>query len=548
MGIYLNPGNENFRIALNGKIYVDKTEMICSLNSLVDTPQRYVCVSRPRRFGKTMAIDMLCAYYSHDSGSRQLFEPLKLAKCPDWDCFLGQFDVIKLTMVKFLSGSKSVADMISYLKDEVMDELKAAFPDVNYGSRPNLTNALERIYAFTRRKFVVIIDEWDAIFREYKNDSEAQKKYLDFLRDCFKDQPAIALAYMTGILPIKKYGKHSALNMFDEYSMITPMQFAEYTGFTGEEVQGLCREFGMDFMRIREWYDGYRVDGASPADESFRESTAADKKRPPARKYHLYSPLSVVNAMITGHIQNYWNKTETYEALAEYIRMDFNGLKETIAQLMDGGQVHVDLGSYQNDMSTFTCRDDILALLVHLGYLGYDQEAGQVFIPNREILDEYRVSTKGREWASTMRALQNSQKLLEATWAGDEKLVAEYIEAAHDNAGNRTYNSEAALSYAIRLAYYKAQDEYTFIPELDTGKGYADLVYLPKHPGIPALLVELKYNGDAQTAIDQILAKDYPARLEHYKGNLILVGISYDHSARPDAPDFKHHSCRLFKA
>ena len=548
MGIYLNPDNENFKISLNGKIYVDKTEMIPFVNSLVNTPQRYLCVSRPRRFGKTMAVDMLCAYYSCGADSRSLFEHLKLSQSSDWDSLLGKFNVIRITMLKFLSGTKSVEEMIDYLNEEIIAELKAAFPKVPLGTRQNLPDVLERIFAKTKQKFVVFIDEWDAIFREYKNDQHAQKDYLDFLRDWFKDQPSIALAYMTGILPVKKYGKHSALNMFDEYSMTEPMQLARFTGFTEEEVKMLCAEFGMDFDKIREWYDGYRVDDASPADDDFRASTAPDKTRPPAKKYHLYSPLSVVKAMMTGHIQNYWNKTETYEALAEYIRMDFDGLKETVAKLMSAKQVHVDLGSYQNDMTTFTGRDDILALLIHLGYLGYDMETGNVFIPNNEILDEYRVSTKGPEWSSTMRALRNSQELLEATWAGNETRVAELLEEAHDKVGNRTYNSEAALSYAVQLAYYKAQDEYTVVPEVDSGKGYADLLYLPKNTNRPALLIELKYNQDATSAIDQILKRNYPDRLQHYKGNLILVGISYVNTATPETPNFKHHHCRLLRA
>ena len=195
-----------------------------------------------------------------------------------------------------------------------------------------------------------------------------------------------------------------------------------------------------------------------------------------------------------------------------------------------------------------TCRDDVLALLIHLGYLGYDQSKGEVFIPNKEIHDVFETSTQAPEWSSTMRALRNSQRLLEAVWAGDEETVAELLEEAHDRSGNRTYNSEAALSYAVQLAFYKAQDEYTLLPEVDTGRGYADLIYIPKRPVHPAILVELKYRHDADTAIEQIQRQKYPSRLEHYKGNLILVSVSYDRSADPAAPNFKHHGCRMIKA
>ena len=536
MGIYLNPGTERFNMTLNGRIYVDKTDMISYLNSVVNTPQRFLCVSRPRRFGKTTAIDMLSAYYGYGADSRALFEGRKLTQCPEWDRYLGRFDVIYIVMTRLVEDNRTIHDAIALLKRRVLKELADAYPEVKY-EEDDFIYSLELFYAASKRQFLFVIDEWDAIFREFSNDYQAQKDYLDFLRNLFKDQAFVALAYMTGILPVKKYGQHSALNMFDEYSMLSPMQLASYTGFTPQEVQALCKEFGMDYDSIREWYDGYKVNGEAPVNEEGRMST----------EYHLYAPLSVVKAMITGQIQDYWNKTETYEALAKYIRMDYDGLKEIVARLMAGERIPVDLRTYQNDMTSFSGRDDVLALLIHLGYLGYEQNTRCVFIPNREILDEYHASTKGREWSSTMRALQNSQELLEATWAGNEKRVAELLEAAHDKAGNRTYNSEDALSYAVQLAYYKAQDEYTVIPELDTGKGYADLVYIPKHPGRPALLIELKYQSDAVSAIDQILKRNYPSRLEHYQDNLILVGINYDKDADPKAPNFKHHSCRLFK-
>ena len=540
MGIYLNPGRSQFEIAINSQIYVDKTEVIDYLNTIVNTEQRFLCVSRPRRFGKTMTMDMLCAYYGIGADSRELFATRKLGQCPGWDKYLGQFDVLRITMTEFVSASASIPELFATLKEEILCELQENYPEVNFGTRRSLAYVMGRAYLHNQRKFVVLIDEWDVVFRQFKHDYAAQRQYLDYLRDWFKDQPCIAMAYMTGILPVKKYGHQSALNMFDEYSMIDPLQLAPYTGFTADEVQELCRKYGRPYEEFKEWYDGYVVYGNCPPDP--------EHKGLEPTQYHLYAPLSVVKAMLTGKLNNYWNKTETYEALAEYIRMDFDGLKEIVVRLMAGEHIPVDLGTYTNDMTTFSCRDDVLALLIHLGYLGYDQLAREVFIPNRELLDEYKVSTRGTEWSSTMRALKNSQELLEATWAGDAKRVAELVEEAHDKAGNRTYSSEAALSYAVQLAYYKAQDYYTLLPEVDSGKGYVDLMYLPKDQAHPALLVELKYEQCPETAIDQILRKDYPSRLEHYAGNLILVGISYDKEATAKAPNYKHHSCRLLRA
>ena len=547
MGVYLNPGNNLFKEALNGQIYVDKTEMVADVNALVNTPHKYLCVSRPRRFGKSMAAAMLCAYYGAGENNRSLFEKLKLAQCPEWDRYLGKFDVIRLVMTNFVDRTTPMDKVIGRISMRILDELHETYPDVHY-DKDDFVYSLSKFYRASGRQFVVVIDEWDVIFRTHKNDHDAQRDYLNFLRSWLKDQDYVALSYMTGILPVKKYGEHSALNMYSEFSMVSPLQFAPYTGFTEEEVQELCGKYGMNFASIKDWYDGYLVYDQGVVTELDR-SAAITSIRPPAKRYHLYAPLSVVNAMTYGQIKNYWNATETYEALAEYIRMDFDGLKEMVARLMEGGHLPVKLGTYQNDMTSMTCRDDVLALLIHLGYLSYDQANGEVFIPNREIHDVFETSTSTAEWSSTMRALHNSQRLLEAVWAEDGETVAELLEAAHDQTGNRsTYNSEAALSYAVQLAFYKAQDDYTLFPEVDTGRGYADLIYIPKRPIHPALLVELKYKKDADTALEQIQRQKYPSRLEQYKGNLILVGISYDRSADPAAPNFKHHSCKMIRA
>ena len=553
MGTYLNPGKASYQMAFNSEIFIDKSEMISYLNSVINTSQRFVSVSRPRRFGKTMAADMLCAYYDREADSRSLFEKCKISKGEGeasdlkWDKYLGRFDVLRLVMTEFMQDSESIDDMLDYLSEEVISELKEIYPDVRYGNRVNLRTVMNRIYGSKKTQFVIIIDEWDAVFREYKDDKEGQKKYLDYLRDWLKDKEYIALAYMTGILPIKKYGKHSALNMFDEYSMTFPMQLASYAGFTEKEVEDLCNKYGRDYKQISDWYDGYRVSDIIPPDPE-HESLNNTGKSPEAKRYALYSPLSVVKAMRSGFINNYWNETETYEALKQYIDWNFEGLKEDVAVLMEGGRIPVDITGYQNDMTTFHSKDDILTMLIHLGYLGFDNKTKEAFIPNKEVLDVFRSSTKNsRDWTVTFRALQNSKKLLEATWNCDKKTVAELLEAAHDKAGNKTYHSEAGLSYAVQLAYFAAQDLYTIVPELDTGKGYADLAYIPKEPKYPAMLIELKYEKDIDTAISQIKRQNYPDRLELYKGNLILVGINYDRTVSNDSVEFKHHSCEIEK-
>lgn len=417
MGSYLNPGKQAFQIAVNSEIYVDKTDMIQYLNSVVNTNQRFVSVSRPRRFGKSMAADMICAYYDRTADSRELFAERKLAKAVTsqtenngivrWDEHLTQYDVIRLVMTRFFKAGISVESAISKLQKLVIRDYKKVYPEVEYFNEEDLIQALEDVYTTVNRQVVIVIDEWDAIFRVQQNDKEGQTKYLDFLRDLMKDNNHIALAYMTGILPIKKYGEHSALNMFTEYSMMAPRQLAKQAGFTAEEVECLCKRYGRDFGRIKDWYDGYEVSDIVPPDPDHRELKRTGVS-PTAARYSLYSPLSVVEAMTTGVIKDYWNKTETYEALADYIRRDYDGLKDAVALLMNGGRLKIDTSTYQNDMTTFSGRDDVLSLLIHLGYLGFDDEASEVFIPNKEILDEFRTSTKTKEWESTFRAFETS--------------------------------------------------------------------------------------------------------------------------------------------
>lgn len=548
MGTYLNPGKAAFEEAVNSEIFIDKTEMLGYLNSVVKTKQKYVSVSRPRRFGKTMAADMICAYYDREADSRELFEKRKVAQTAGWDEFLGKFDVIHLVMTRFFKSRITVNEALTNMQKIVIRDFKRAYPDVELMSDTDLIQTIDDVYTAKDRQAVIVIDEWDAVFRERPDDKDGQTEYLDYLRDLLKDNRHVALAYMTGILPIKKYGQHSALNMFTEYSMIAPRQLAPYTGFTEEEVQGLCGRYGRDYARVKDWYDGYIVSDIIPPDPNHEELKTTGKS-PTANRYALYSPLSVVESMTTGVIKDYWNKTETYEALAEYIRKDYDGLKDAVALLMDGGRLAIDTSTYQNDMTTFTGRDDVLSLLIHLGYLGFDDERSEVFIPNREILDEFKTSTKGKEWVSTFKAFETSLELLEATWNGDEEKVAELVEDAHNQAGNKTYNDEAALSYGIQLAYYAARKYYTTILELDTGKGYADVVYLPapQYPEKPALLIELKYGHSAELAMDQIRRQKYLDRLDHYKGNTLVIGINYDRELPADHPEFKHHSCKIEK-
>ena len=551
MGIYLNPGSDRYEEALRTEIYVDKTNMISFLNSVVNTKRKYVAVSRPRRFGKTTTADMISAYYDCSINARDLFEDKKISTNPKlyeagregkkspWDIYLNKFYVIHVNMVDLATETGSIPEMLFSLEKAVMRELREEWPNADRDMQGGLRLLMQEIYNREKARFVIVIDEWDCIFREFKEDTDGQRLYLDFLRDWLKDKSYIALAYITGILPIKKYGQHSALNMFGEYSMLQPQQLAEYVGFTDEEVRELCEKHGRSYDEINAWYDGYDLYGIIPPGEKEPE------------EYQIYNPYSVVQAVITGRICDYWNATETYEALSVHINRNFDGLKDMVMLLMEGKRIPVNTRKYQNDMSSMANADDVLTLLIHLGYLAYDSERRESYIPNREILDEYRNTVEGNgEWDQLYSVLARSQKLLEATWAGDEDEVARLVEDAHMRAGNLTYNSEAALSYAVRLAYFNAEQYYTLIPEMQAGRGYADLAYIPspKYPDKPAILVELKWNKDAETAMTQILDRRYPDSLEKYRGNIILVAIDYNKEVTSGCKGYKHHSCRIGRA
>ncbi len=519
MGIYLNPGNIDFQQALNSKIYVDKSMLVEYANSVIYTEQKFICVSRPRRFGKSMAANMLTAYYSSGCDSHEMFSRLKIAEAESFEKHLNRYNVIHINMVNFLSESQNIDEMIGFVEEDLIDELKNEYPDVRYPRRENLIKVIAAIFSQTNIPFIFIIDEWDCIFRVHKSDEKSQTKYLNFLRNLLKDQSYVALAYMTGILPIKKYGEHSAINMFTEIAMTNPRELAEFTGFTESEVKALCNEYGMPFDETKRWYDGYNLKGVS-----------------------IYNPRSVVMSM-TGHdYDNYWTSTETYEALKIYIEMNFDGLKDKVTQLIAGEKIEINPGKFQNDMTTLRSADDIFTLLIHLGYLTYDFYTKQVWIPNSEVAQEFVNSIEDGGWEEVVKAIKSSDELLKATMNCDEEKVAELIDRAHsDNTSILKYNDENSLSCVISLAYYSARKTYTIERELPAGKGYADLVFRPrKNNSNPAMIVELKYDKSAEGALGQIKKKQYTDCLKDYSGEILLVGINYDKND-------KRHTCKIEK-
>ena len=526
MGTYLNPGNKGFREILQSE-YVDKTGLIALVNETVGTRQKLTCISRPRRFGKSFAAQMLCAYYDCSCDSSVLFDDKDIARTEGYLAHMNQYHVISIDVSGFVSIAKkqhnAIGSVPELIEGRIYEELISLYPEL--GTKSSLSDCLIWCVEKTGRQFVFVIDEWDAPIREAKEDKSAQTAYLNLLREWFKNNnftpQVVAAAYMTGILPIKKDGSQSAISDFTEYPILEPDGFAEFTGFTEDEVRGLCEKHGMNFEDARSWYDGYE----------FPEVGA------------IYNPYSVMLAMRKKKLGSYWRKTSAAESLMAYINMDFDGLQEIISRLISGEEIEVDTESFENDFETFTSSDDVLTLLIHLGYLAWCEETGTARIPNEEVRAEFRKILKGRNVNRKWNTLiSRSQKLLEDTIAGNSDEVVEAIEAVRTTQYAPTfYNNEQALRYVIKFAYIAAVEHYLKIEELPSGHGIADVVFIPKQMSrYPAMIVELKWNKSSEGAIGQIKEKNYPTVIKDYGGEIILAGINYDEKT-------KKHSCMIEK-
>ena len=521
MGTYINIGNAGFRSILKRE-YIDKSGLIPVVNDTLFSEWRFSCVTRCRRFGKSMAAKMLCAYYDRSVDSRHLFDGLEAEKDPSFEEHLNKSPVIYLDMTEFVTRYHD-DDIVGKIDAELKADVLKAYPDIEVREDADLMDCLMYIAEKTGDTFVFIIDEWDAICREFRPGTQAMDRYVNWLRRMFKSLNAsnvFAGVYMTGILPIKKYKTESALNNFIEYSMVTPRKMARYFGFTKDETRSLAQRHGMDFDELEKWYDGYRI-GDEPS---------------------MFNPNSVMQAVDNDWCESYWANTGAFEAVKDYIQMNYEGLKDDIIRMLAGGRSPVDPTGFQNDMSVVRSRDDVLTVLIHLGYLSYDRREGECYIPNREVAGEMVNAVKANNWQPVVEAIQQSKQLLRATLEGDCEAVARGVDAAHDeNTSILSYNDENSLACVLSIAYYYARNDYVVHRELASGKGFADLVLIPrKNVDSPAIVLELKYNKDADSAIDQIHRKQSPAKVAQHTGNLLLVGINYDRGQ-------KTHECHIEK-
>ena len=525
MGRFVNPDNSAFQVALNSKIYVDKTGLIEYMNSVLDTTDAYICNSRPRRFGKSYTANMLAAYYSKGADSRQMFSGLEISKKDDFNKHLNKYDVIHIDIQWFLANCENADNIVAFITGSVMDELQEIYPDILSEKVSNLSDALSRIREKTGQKFIIIIDEWDVLIRDAAADRKVQDSYINFLRGLFKGtEPTkyIQLAYLTGILPVKKEKTQSALNNFDEFTMLSAGSLSPYVGFTEEEVERLAEQYYQNFDEVKRWYDGYLL-----------------------RDCQVYNPRAVVGVMLKGEFKSYWSETASYETITPLINMNYDGLKTAIIEMLSGANVKVDTATFKNDTANIHSKDEVLTYMIHLGYLGYDQYTRTAFIPNEEIRQELTMAVETQPWNEMLLFQRESERLLDATLDMDGVQVAEQIEKIHNEYTSVIqYHNENSLSSVLTIAYLSAM-QYYFKPvrELPTGRGFADFVYLPKpeyRADYPALIVELKWNQSAQTAMQQMKEKKYPMSVQNYTGDILLVGINYDR-------DSKKHQCLIEK-
>ena len=522
MGTYINIGNAGFQRVRNSE-YVDKSGLIAVINKTLFTERCFSCVSRSRRFGKSMAAKMLYAYYDHSCDSRSLFADLQIAGDPTFEQHLNKYAAIYLDMTDFVAQYKGDDSIVEKIDAALIADVSEANPDVPVKQGDCLMDYLLRVSIEKGDQFVFIIDEWDAICREFASGTKAMDAYVSWLRRMFKSQQAMrvfACAYMTGILPVKKYKTESALNNFTEFSMVEPMDMGQFFGFTKDEVRNLAEKYGLDFDELVTGYDGYQI-----GDE-----------------LSMFNPNSVMQALRSRRCRSFWASTGTFDAVAHYIQMNYEGLKDDVIRMLAGERCSVDPTGFQNDMSVIRSKNDVLTVLIHLGYLSYNWREDECYIPNREVWGEMVNAVKATSWQNVADALDASKQLLRSTLDGDAEAVARGVDAAHDeNTSILSYNNENSLACVLSIAYYYARNDYVMHRELPTGKGVADIVLIPrKNVESPAIVVELKFRKDADAAIDQIHRRQYPAKVAEHTANLLLVGINYDRET-------KQHTCYIEK-
>ena len=534
MGIFLNSTApfEAYKITALDKYFVDKTMLIEELIPSIGREQRFLCITRPRRFGKTVMANMVASYFGKAIDSSFIFEHLAIAKSPVYEEYINKYDVIYIDFSRLPENCQTYEEYINRIKTGIKEDLLEEFPELELKEEMSLWDILAKIFQKTNRKFMFIMDEWDAVFHMPFIFQKERQEYLLFLKNLLKDQVYVELAYMTGILPIAKYSAASELNMFVEYNMATRERFSSYFGFSEEEVDKLFQIYSETTIRpritrhdLKIWYDGY--------------CTASGEQ--------LYNPRSIICALSDNQLGSYWTGSGPYDEIFYYIKGNIDKVREDFILMISGEHIEAKVQEYAATAEELTTKNQIYSAMVIYGLLTY--EDGEVFIPNRELMYKYNeLLLTNESLGYVYRLAKESERMLKATLAGDTQTMAEILEYAHNTESPiLSYNNEIELSAIVNLVYLAARDKYRVEREDKAGKGYVDFIFYPEKKNISAIILKLKVDASPEEAIQQIKDKQYILRFKgklaekaKYTGEILLVGINYN-------KETKMHSCKIEK-
>lgn len=515
MALYLNTNAafKDFKMLRNDRYFVDKTGMIGTVSRQINTKNRYLCVTKPRRFGKTSVLNMLGAYYGRAYPSDMLFDNLKISKSEHYAVHRNQYNIIKFSLNELSGKGNTYQDYIGRFGTIIERDIREAYPALagqEFGSLSDLLSA-------TEDEFIFIIDEWDYIF-SHELYQENQGDFLEFLRDLLKDKPYVALAYMTGVLPIKKYSTGSALNMFKEYTMLNDSCFEEYFGFTQEEVEALCKKQSkLTLDEISEWYNGYTAKSGAK----------------------IYNPRSVVCALEDGWCQSYWTRTGKMDEVLFFLKYNIGEVRDDVVRMVNHLPVLIDIKKeYAAGQENPINKKEIYSAMIIYGLLSYHN--GELGIPNKELMMEFESALEDDDFGYVAELARNSEKVLYATLEKKGEVVASYLHNIHNSEiPILKYNDENSLSCVVTLAYLSARNQYKVEREEKSGKGFVDFIFYPRKKKLPGILIELKADSTPEDAIRQIRDREYAQKLKK-EGveNILVVGINYD-------TEKKVHQCRI---
>ncbi|MDE7415653.1 MAG: ATP-binding protein [Lachnospiraceae bacterium] len=502
-----------FNMLTHDEFFVDKSGILEKMNTRINTMNRYICITKPRRFGKTSMLNMLGAYYCKAYDSRELFDGLNGSKCKTYTTHLNKYNVINLCLNTLPETGETYNDYISLIKKSIKSDIMETYPDMkieDFYTIPDILTA-------TKEQFIFIIDEWDYIF-SHNLFPESHGKFLEFLRNLLKDRSYVALTYMTGVLPIKKYSTGSALNMFDEYTMLNDFFFEEYFGFLESEVEELCqRQNKVPLDAIRDWYNGYQTSFGT----------------------RIYNPRSVVLALINGHCRSYWTRMGKMDEVLFFLKYNIGDVREDVVKMVNNIPVRIDIEEeYSAGQENPQNREEIYSAMIIYGLLSYRD--GELRIPNKELMIEFEKALKDNDFGYVSELVRNSNEVLNATLDKKADAVASYLHNIHNSElPILKYNDENSLSCVVTLAYLSARNKYKIVREEKSGKGYADFIFYPRQNHLPGIILELKADATPAAAIAQIKEKEYSEKLRKEDVTYILaVGISYD-------ADKKEHQCAI---